>query len=167
MVSAFIRIACFRSQSLTKMHRLQEWQAPVGQSICFGLLMGVDLTNNIVLQNKQCDVAMNSALASKALSSPSDKLSDDGKTLVKDLRNVVEQAKKMMLTKNEGQLLQEFIWGAQNLNVGTPNKPEAPESKDKAKQDADKATEDLKTLGTLLITNGEFRKLCKLKHVRI
>lgn len=36
-----------------------------------------------------------------------------------------------------------------------------PVSKEDGKQDANKALEGLKTLGTLLITNGEFRKLCE------
>lgn len=105
---------------------------------------------------------MNSALASKALSKPHPKLSEDGKVLVKDLRDVIEQAKKLMLTKNEGQLIQEFIWSAQNFSADPPKKPDMPETKEGAKQDAKTAGEDLKTLGTLLITNGEFRKLCKL-----
>jgi hypothetical protein len=36
-----------------------------------------------------------------------------------------------------------------------------PVSKETGQQDANKALEGLKTLGTLLITNGEFRKICE------
>lgn len=104
---------------------------------------------------------MNSALASKALSSPSKELSREGQALVKNLRDVIEQTKKMMLSKNEGQLLQEFVWGATHFSAGGAKMPNMPTDKDTAKQDASKAGEDLKTLGRLLITNGEFRKLCK------
>lgn len=104
---------------------------------------------------------MNSALTSKALSSPSKELSEDGQVLVKDLRNVIEQAKKLMLTKNEGQLIQEFVWGATHFGTGDAKKPSLPTDKESSKQDAGNAAEDLKTLGTLLITNGEFRKLRK------
>ena len=43
--------------------------------------------------NKQIDVALNSFLKSKALSSPSEKLSPEGKKLVTDVRDVVEKAK--------------------------------------------------------------------------
>lgn len=104
---------------------------------------------------------MNTALTSKALSSPSKDLSEEGQTLVKDVRNVVEQAKKMMLSKNDGELIQEFIWGAQNFTTGDASKPNVPVNKDDAKQDANKLGENLKSLGSLMITNGEFRKLCK------
>jgi hypothetical protein len=103
---------------------------------------------------------MNSALSSKALTSPSKDLSEEGQALVKDLRNVIEQSKKLMLSKNDGQLLQEFIWGARHLSTGDAKKPNLPTDKESSKQDARSAGDDLKTLGTLLITNGEFRKLC-------
>ncbi|KAJ5679536.1 hypothetical protein N7462_007780 [Penicillium macrosclerotiorum] len=112
-----------------------------------------------VSQNKQCDVALNSALNSKALSSPPDGLSSEGKVLVKDVRNVIEQAKLMLLSKNEGELLQEFIWQAQQITAGGAKAPDMPVTKEAGKQDANKAVDGLKTLGTLLITNGEFRKI--------
>lgn len=110
-------------------------------------------------QNKQCDVALNSAANSKWLTSPSSELSDDGKTLVKDLRDVIEQTKNLFLSKNEGELLQEFIWEAQQITGEDLQKFASPVKKDTAQQDANKAAEGFKTLGTLLITNGEFRKL--------
>lgn len=109
--------------------------------------------------NKQCDVAMNSALASKALTAPSKDLSEEGQKLVKDLREVVDQARKLMLSKNDGQLLQDFIWQAQRLGDVEAKKPNAPVTKDGAKQDGSNAVEGIKTLGTLLVTNGEFRKI--------
>lgn len=102
---------------------------------------------------------MNSALTSKALSSPSNELSSEGKVLIKDLRNVIEQAKLLLLSKNEGELLQEFIWQAQHITAGDVKAPNVPVSTETGQQDANKALEGLKTLGTLLITNGEFRKI--------
>lgn len=114
---------------------------------------------DLSIQNKQCDVALNSALSSKALSSPPKELSDEGRVLVKDLRNVIEQAKKLLLSKNEGELLQDFIWQAQQITVGDAKAPDVPVSKEAGRQDANKALDGLKTLGTLLITNGEFRKI--------
>jgi hypothetical protein len=100
-------------------------------------------------------------LKSKALSSPPKELSADGKILVGDLRNVIEQAKKMLLVKNEGELIQDFIWQAQQITTGDAQKPNAFINKESGQQDANKAAEGLKNLGTLIITNGEFRKLCK------
>ncbi|KAL1997027.1 hypothetical protein VTN49DRAFT_7892 [Thermomyces lanuginosus] len=109
--------------------------------------------------NKQCDVAMNSVIDSKWLSSPSTDLSEEGRRLVQDLREVLQQAKLLFLSKNEGELLQEFIWNAQHISGGDLQKISAPADKERTKQDADRATEGFRTLGTLIITNGEFRKL--------
>lgn len=80
---------------------------------------------------------------------------------MQDLRNVIEQAKKMLLTKNHGELLQDFIWQAQQITAVDVNAPNVPVSKEDSKQDANRALDGLKTLGTLLITNGEFRKIRK------
>lgn len=111
-------------------------------------------------QNKQVDVALNSALASRPLANPSSKLSSEGRHLVADLREVIEQAKFLLLTKNEGNLLQDFIWQTQNLSGGNVALPGAPIDKNAAQQHGNQALDGLRTLGTLLISNGQFRKLC-------
>jgi hypothetical protein len=83
---------------------------------------------------------------------------------VADFRNVVEQAKYLLLTKNEGNLLQDFIWQSQKIDGGDAALPNAPVDKETAKQHGNQALEGLRTLGTLIITNGQFRKLCKCSH---
>ena len=105
-------------------------------------------------------MALNSALGSKALASPSPKLSEEGRHLVADLKDVIKQAKYLLLVKNEGNLLQEFLWNTQQLSGGNAQLPGAPIDKDTAKQHGNQAVEGLRTLGTLLISNGQFRKLC-------
>ncbi|KAI2727462.1 hypothetical protein CBS147354_3664 [Penicillium roqueforti] len=117
--------------------------------------------NSKLPSNKQCDIALNSVLNSKALKSPPKELSRDGKVLVADLRNVIDAAKNMLLVKNEGNLLQDFVWQAQRMSTGNAdaNRPGLPIDKEAGQQDASKAIDGLKTLGTLIITNGEFRKL--------
>jgi len=75
------------------------------------------------------------------MAAPSKRLSAEGQALVADFRGVVEQAKYLLLTKNEGNLLQV--------------------SAETAKQHGKQAKDGLRTLGTLLISNGQFRKLCK------
>ncbi|KAI0148383.1 hypothetical protein GGR57DRAFT_239258 [Xylariaceae sp. FL1272] len=112
-----------------------------------------------VPSNDQIDVALNSFLASKALTNPSPKLSSEGRELVADVRDVVKHAKHLLLSKNEGNLLQDFIWQTQHFDPNAVDTPNAPLSKDAAKQHGDQALEGLRTLGTLLITNGQFRKL--------
>jgi hypothetical protein len=112
-------------------------------------------------QNKQCDIALNSALNSKALAKPSQELSEEGRALVQDVRKVIEESKKLILSKNDGQLLQEFIWEAQRISGDDLHKPQIGGTRESAEQDAAKAKEGLKSLGTLIITNGEFRKIRK------
>ncbi|KAJ5007922.1 hypothetical protein K4K48_009685 [Colletotrichum sp. SAR 10_66] len=114
-----------------------------------------------VPSNDQIDVALNSFLASKALSSPSEKLSPEGKALIADTRDVIQQAKYLLLSKNQGNLLQDFIWQTQEFDPKAVDVPGAPVNKEVAQQHGDKAVQGLRTLGTLLITNGQFRKLLK------
>lgn len=116
--------------------------------------------NGKVPSNKQIDIALNSALESKALSSPSPKLSEEGKHLVNDLKTVINEAKLLLLTKNHDQAIQEFIWHAeQAAKTTTSPTPNAPISKEQSHQDGQQALAGLRTLGTLCITNGQFRKL--------
>jgi len=123
----------------------------------FGIFQA--FSNGKVPSNKQIDVALNSALASKPLSTPSKKLSSEGQKLVGDLKTVIEQAKVLLLTKNEGNLLQDFIWQAEQITGAGTQLPGAPVDKDTAKQHGNEALDGLRTLGTLLISNGQFRKL--------
>jgi len=115
--------------------------------------------NGKVPSNKQIDVAMNTALEWKGLNTPSKKLSSEGQLLVADLRDVIEKTKIMLLSKNQGNLLQDFIWQTQSIGTNGVQKPGMPVEKDTAKQHGQEALEGLRTLGQLLITNGQFRKL--------
>lgn len=110
-------------------------------------------------------MALNSFLATKPLSTPSKKLSPEGQKLVADFRDVVEKAKVLLLTKNEGNLLQDFIWQTQQLSGGNAQTPNAPIDKETAKQHGNEALEGLRTLGTLIISNGQFRKLCMFSMI--
>ena len=111
------------------------------------------------MQNEQIDVALNSFLESKALKSPSEKLSDDGKGLVADSREAVRLMKYLFLSKNEDNLLQDFIWQTEQFDPKTVKGPNTPVDKKTAQQQGNEALEGLRTLGKLLITNGQFRKL--------
>lgn len=115
--------------------------------------------NGKVPSNKQIDIAMNSALKSKPLASPSKRLSPEGQKLVGDLRDAIEQAKLLLLSKNEGNLLQDFIWQTQHIQAGDAKLPGAPVDKATAQQHGNQALEGLRTLGTLMLSNGQFRKL--------
>lgn len=112
-----------------------------------------------VPSNDQIDIALSSFLASKALTNPPEKLSDDGKTLVQDTRDVIQQAKHLLLSKNDGNLIQDFVWQTTQFDPKSVKTPSAPVTKEAAKKDGEDALQGLRTLGTLLITNGQFRKL--------
>ncbi|PVI01420.1 hypothetical protein DM02DRAFT_344298 [Periconia macrospinosa] len=115
--------------------------------------------NGKVPSNQQIDIALNSLLASKALNSPSKKLSAEGQSLVNDLKLVIEQAKNIVLTKNEGNLLQDFIWQTEQVTAANAQIPGAPIDKDTARQHGNEVLQGFRTLGTLILSNGQFRKL--------
>lgn len=99
-------------------------------------------------------------MAHRMMAKPSSNLSSEGQHLIADMRNVVDQAKILLLTKNQGNLLQDFIWHCEQISGGQTAKPGAPVDKETAQQHGNEALEGLRTLGTLIISNGEFRKLC-------
>lgn len=111
--------------------------------------------------NDQIDVALNRFLASKALTSPSEKISPEGRALVADFRDVVRKAQHLILSKNAGNLLQDFGWQTSHFDPKSIHAPGAPVDKETAKVHGDRAAEGLRTLGRLIITNGQFRKLLK------
>lgn len=104
---------------------------------------------------------MNSFLNANYMTNPSKKLSAEGQGLVRDFRDVAEQAKHLLLTKNHGNLLQDFIWQTQQIDGGNAALPGAPVDKETAKQHGNQALDGLRTLGTLIVSNGQFRKLRK------
>ncbi|KAI1430971.1 hypothetical protein GGR50DRAFT_682107 [Xylaria sp. CBS 124048] len=112
-----------------------------------------------VPSNDQIDVALNSFISSRAMSNPSNRLSPEGRELIASFVNAVKHSQRLLLSKNEGNLLQDFIWQTQQFDASTINPPNSPLSKEEAKQHGDTVLQGLRTLGTLLITNGQFRKL--------
>jgi len=112
-----------------------------------------------VPSNEQIDVALNTALEWEYMNKPNAKLSADGKKLVHDLKDVIEQSKLLLLSKNQGNLLQDFIWQTQKISTNDAPNVNAPLDKDTAQQHGQQALEGLRVLGNLIITNGQFRKL--------
>jgi hypothetical protein len=123
----------------------------------YGILAGFQ--SGKLPSNDQIDVALNSFLATKGISSPHERLSDDGKTLVADFREVIRRANHLIQSKNAGNLLQDFIWQTKQFDTKQVSGVNTPVNKDTAKRDGQEALDGLRTLGTLIITNGQFRKL--------
>ena len=87
-------------------------------------------------------------------------MSSEGRELIKDLRDVIDSAKYLWLKKNYNEELQYFLHHTIQAST-TPDSTNinAPVSKDQAKQHGSDALDGLRTLGRLLVTNGQFRKL--------
>lgn len=117
--------------------------------------------NGKLPSNRQIDVALSSFVNHNKLRNPNSQLSAEGRVILEDFRNVVEEAKRLLLIKNHDEALQEFIWHASQLGQqGVPaGTPDAPIDKDTANRDKEQGLAGLKTLGQLIITNGQFRKL--------
>ncbi|KAF6806369.1 hypothetical protein CSOJ01_08864 [Colletotrichum sojae] len=148
------------SASVNKPTDLKQKEADVNRKLqLYGIISAFQAGK--VPSNDQIDIALNSFLGSKALSNPPEKLSAEGKALVADVREVVTQAKYLLLSKNQGNLLQDFIWQTERFDPKAVDVPGAPVNKEVAQQHGDKAVQGLRTLGTLIITNGQFRKLLK------
>ncbi|KAL2127165.1 hypothetical protein VTI74DRAFT_11217 [Chaetomium olivicolor] len=149
-----------RSPNVNKPIDTKQKEADVNRKLqIYGIISA--FKNGKVPSNDQIDVALNSFLASKALSSPWQKLSPEGRELVDDVKEVVKQAKHLLLSKNDGNLLQDFIWQTQQWDAKSVAAPGAPVDKETAQQHGNQALEGLRTLGTLIISNGQFRKLLK------
>ena len=76
-----------------------------------------------------------------------------------DVREVVRQAKYLLLSKNNGNLLQDFIWQTQQFDPTEVAVPGAPLDNERTRRHMNQALEGLRILGTLIISNGQFRKL--------
>ena len=55
----------------------------------------------------------------------------------------------------------QVFWQTTHFDPKTTSTPQIPVDKDTAKEHGNQALEGLRTLGTLVITNGQFRKLRK------
>ena len=107
--------------------------------------------------NRQINVALTSAVESNMLTNPSEQLSSEGRTLVKELRDVIDSAKYLWLKKNYNEEFQNFLY--HTIQASTTPNVDAPLNKDQVKEHSDQALQGLRTLGRLLVTNGQFRKL--------
>jgi len=117
--------------------------------------------NGKLPSNEQINKTLTSAVESELLSKPNPSLSEEGKVLVGDLRDVINHAKTLFLTKNSDELLQDFIYRtSEATKVENPTKEaNAPVTKSQAEQDRERLLDGLRTLGTLILSNGQFRKL--------
>ncbi|GAA5878086.1 hypothetical protein JCM8547_002824, partial [Rhodosporidiobolus lusitaniae] len=92
------------------------------------------------------------------------KLSKDGKVLVEDFREIIRVLKEIIVEKNDDELIQNFIYHTRQVN--TPSMSDVKNvstgtDKGQMQDDANRAAEHIRTLGKLIFTNSEARKLLK------
>ncbi|KAJ7807352.1 hypothetical protein B0H14DRAFT_3091268 [Mycena olivaceomarginata] len=92
------------------------------------------------------------------------KLSDEGRKLVGDIREILNTFSTLVQEKNKDETLQRFIWETRGVDVSgaaptNQHKEKGKEHIDQAKRDAQEAAHHLRTLASLVLTNAEMRKL--------
>ena len=97
-------------------------------------------------------------LASDLLNSDNPDLSDSGRLLLKFSKQWLTQFIETLRNKNDGDQIQDFIWflSKSRVSLDTDNLARSA-SNVKAKADVKAAYESLRTVGSLLLTNSDFR----------
>ncbi|KAL5615056.1 uncharacterized protein BROUX77_000893 [Berkeleyomyces rouxiae] len=111
--------------------------------------------------NDQLDVAINSLLNQPFIRNPPPAVSQDGRLLLQDLCGLIRCGQDLLLSKNEGNLLQDAWWHLQGVDRIDLKVPGRPVSRMGNRADVSKALRSLKVLANLIVTNGQFRKLLR------
>ncbi|KAK9467998.1 hypothetical protein V1512DRAFT_124806 [Lipomyces arxii] len=118
--------------------------------------------------NEQIDIALNSFLDTDFMDPNSTwnrKLSDEGRGLVKDFASMCDKAKILLLSKNSDNLFQEFVWHSSKManidhnDLAKSNSADYSDKDNATLIESNDVIKGMKDLGTLIITNGQFRKL--------
>ncbi|KAM0790055.1 hypothetical protein ACM66B_005383 [Microbotryomycetes sp. NB124-2] len=91
------------------------------------------------------------------------KLSSEGQALVEDFRDIIRTAKQIVEQKNADELVQNFLFHTRQVDYSKGNLKDITPgvTQDERERDAQQAVEHLRTLGKLIFTNSEARKLLK------
>ncbi|GAA5822401.1 hypothetical protein JCM11251_006326 [Rhodosporidiobolus azoricus] len=112
--------------------------------------------------NRQCIETLNYVIDHSPIDES--KLSKDGKTLVEDTRDIIRVLKQIVEEKNDDEAIQNFIYHTRQTTTPSLNSVKdvsTGTSKGQMQDDANRAVEHLRTLGKLIFTNSEARKLLK------
>lgn len=108
--------------------------------------------------NEQVIINLRTLLASDVLSLDNADLSTSGRHLVKHTRQWLQQFMDLLQHKNEKDQIQDLIWFLSKSRISVDVEDLAQRAKNsKAKADTAAAYESLKTVGSLLLTNSDFR----------
>ncbi|KAI9441014.1 hypothetical protein H4582DRAFT_2074783 [Lactarius indigo] len=110
--------------------------------------------------NQQIDAALKYVLDHSLVDQ--DRLSSDGHKLIQDGRDIIETARLIVREKNADEIFQNFMWNINYEELSSVKKDPSevlPADKSKVKDDAHEAARHLRTLGNLVVTNREVRKI--------
>ncbi|KAH9984085.1 hypothetical protein BJV74DRAFT_848879 [Russula compacta] len=110
--------------------------------------------------NQQIDTALSYVLAHSPVDQ--EQLSPEGRKLIRDCRDIIETARLIVQEKNADELFQDFMWNTNSVDLSNANKDPndiLPVDKLKVQDDSRQAARHLRTLGNLIATNSEVRKI--------
>ncbi|KAF2088398.1 bactericidal permeability-increasing protein [Saccharata proteae CBS 121410] len=116
------------------------------------------LTKGFMPSNEQLVINLRTLLAADILNPDTDNLSDSGRLLVRYTKQWLQEFIELLLHKNSNDEVQDFIWFLSKSRVSVDVEDIATRaSRAKAKADTTAAYQSMKTVGSLLLTNSDFR----------
>lgn len=116
------------------------------------------LTKGFMPSNEQIIINIRTILAADILNPDNTDLSDSGRLLVKYTKRWLQQFMDLMQHKNNGDQIQDLLWYLSKSRVKVDVEDLAQRAKSsKAKADTAAAYQSLHTVGSLLLTNSDFR----------
>jgi hypothetical protein len=116
------------------------------------------LTQGYMPSNEQTIVNLRTLLASDVLNPNNKELTDSGRSLIRNCRTWLKLFIELLKNKNSQDEIQDFIWYTTKSRVSLDVDDIAHSaSKVKARADARAAYESFRTVGSLLLTNSDFR----------
>ncbi|KAI9805365.1 MAG: hypothetical protein M1833_005818 [Piccolia ochrophora] len=116
------------------------------------------LSKGFMPSNEQLIINLRTLLAADILNPEDPELSDSGRLLVKFSKQWLAQFIELLLHKNDKDQIQDFIWFASKARLSVDTNDIANRASSvKTKADASAAYESLRTVGSLLATNSDFR----------
>ncbi|KAJ9615406.1 hypothetical protein H2200_001481 [Cladophialophora chaetospira] len=116
------------------------------------------LSQGFMPSNEQTIVNLRTLLASDVLNANNKDLSDSGRSLIRNTRTWIKLFIELLRNKNSQDEIQDFIWYTTKSRISLDVDDIAySASKVKARADAKAAYESFRTVGSLLLTNSDFR----------
>ncbi|KAL8788156.1 MAG: hypothetical protein Q9213_001795 [Squamulea squamosa] len=116
------------------------------------------LSQGYMPSNEQLIVNLRTLLAADILNPDNPELSDSGRLLVKYIKRWLADFIEMLRNKNDNDAIQDFIWFLSKSRISLDTEELSKQASTvKSKADTTAAYESLRTVGSLLLTNSDFR----------